>query len=236
MFLYLVGAVSLQCNILSGLAKHQQMWDGKISLAMNAYIICFFIFLFEYLLFEEAHLYTYDIFAEKVGFKLVWGCFVFYPCFYCIGIFPIALSKKSYDITSIQFSMILLLYFFGWFITRGANLQKFSYRYNKKQKYFFFIKQIVLPNSNILISGFWGLSRHLNYFGEILQSFALSLPGVLVGSTLFMRCLPLLYPLYYIILFVSRQYDDDELCERKYGELWTEYKRRVPYRIVPGIW
>ena len=28
----------------------------------------------EYLNFEQVHLYTYDIMAERVGFKLGWGC------------------------------------------------------------------------------------------------------------------------------------------------------------------
>ena len=31
--------------------------------------------------------------------------------------------------------------------------------------------------SKILCSGFWGLARHINYFGEIVQAIALALPG-----------------------------------------------------------
>ena len=40
----------------------------------------------EYLNFEEVHLYTYDFMAEKVGFKLGWGCLTFYPFFYAVGL------------------------------------------------------------------------------------------------------------------------------------------------------
>jgi hypothetical protein len=39
----------------------------------------FSFFLCEYLFFEQVHLYTYDFFAERVGFKLGWGCLLFYP-------------------------------------------------------------------------------------------------------------------------------------------------------------
>ena len=30
--------------------------------------------------------------------------------------------------------------------------------------------------------------------------------------------------------------DDDRRCAEKYGPLWDEYCRRVPYRIIPGIY
>ena len=85
--------------------------------------------------------------------------------------------------------------------------------------------------------GWWGVARHFNYSGEIIQALALSLPGLLVGPTVFQRLLPLLYPVYYVVLFVSRQMDDDEVCRRKYGErCWDEYTKLVPYRIFPGVY
>ena len=47
---------------------------------------------------------------------------------------------------------------------------------------------------------------------------------------------PWLYPLYYVALLVPRQIDDDKRCAAKYGPVWAEYCRRVPFRIVPGIY
>ena len=79
------------------------------------------------------------------------------------------------------------------------------------------------------------MARHLNYFGEILQGLALALPGVLACRGVG-RALPLLYPLYYIVLFVTRQIDDDAVCSKKYGVKWDEYCRAVPWRIVPGVY
>lgn len=40
-----------------------------LSWAMAAYAICVAFFVVEYLLQEEVHLYTYDIFRERIGFK-----------------------------------------------------------------------------------------------------------------------------------------------------------------------
>jgi delta14-sterol reductase len=39
-----------------------------------------------------------------------------------------------------------------------------------------------------------------------------------------------------VALLVPRQLDDDRRCAEKYGALWQEYRRRVPSRIVPGIY
>ena len=38
----------------------------------------------------QVHLYTYDLFRERVGGKLTWGCLCFYPWFYPIGVWPLA--------------------------------------------------------------------------------------------------------------------------------------------------
>ena len=83
----------------------------------------------------------------------------------------------------------------------------------------------------MLVSGFWGLSRHINYLGELLMASALTLslghPDVLW---------PWLYPLYYVALLVPRQLDDDRRCAEKYGPLWKVYRERVRWRIVPFIY
>ena len=57
----------------------------------------------------------------------------------------------------------------------------------------------------LLCSGFWGAARHINYLGEVLQGTALALPGFLATGSL----APFLYPVYYALLFVGRQQDDD---------------------------
>jgi delta14-sterol reductase len=45
-----------------------------------------------------------------------------------------------------------------------------------------------------------------------------------------------LYPIYYIALLFPRERADERRCAAKYGSLWTEYVRRVPRRIVPGLY
>jgi delta14-sterol reductase len=83
----------------------------------------------------------------------------------------------------------------------------------------------------LLVSGFWRVSRHVNYLGEILMAtgLTLALGHPEVWSTW-------LYPVYYVALLFPRERDDDRRCAAKYGALWTAYCARVRYRIIPGVY
>ena len=106
------------------------------------------------------------------------------------------------------------------------------------------VTQACVPSSKgkILCSGFWGIARHVNYLGEILQAVALALPGYLYAPReemhgQWVRWIPWLYPLYYVALFLPRQIDDEHLMRQKYGDnVMDEYIQMVPYRMVPGLY
>lgn len=236
MYLYLVGAIMLWLNIFSAVFKAYEV-SGRFTKSSLLFAWLFNHFLVEYLYFEEIHLYTYDLFAEKIGFKLLWGCFVFYPFFYCIGAHYLVSevnNKAQQDMSLTGCLLVAGLFYSGWFLTRGSNLQKFDLKKNPNSKYFFnnLIEQKTLSGTKIIVSGFWGLARHVNYFGEIIQSLALSIPCWYLSGSL----VPFLYPMYYVALFVPRQFDDDAICRQKYGKKWEEYQKLVPYRMVPYVW
>ncbi|CAF5051308.1 unnamed protein product, partial [Rotaria sp. Silwood1] len=88
-----------------------------------------------YFYHEHVHLYTFDFIIEYVGFKLVWGCFVFYPFFY-----PIAIC----------------IFFLGWILSRGANNQKYLFRTQPNALFLGFIRPISI-NERLLCSG-WCLA------------------------------------------------------------------------------
>jgi len=245
MWLYIVGAVQLALVVYSAAVKQYTFRSKQglsgLSHAMMCYQLCMFFFITEYLLHEQVHLYTYDLIRERTGFKLVWGCFCFYPFAYEMGVWAMVESKE--DIGAATAVACLALFFFGWLLTRGANMQKYALKVGREdaQQSFLtaaivlrFVSLETLPGSNdrILCSGFWGLSRHINYLGETVQALALALPATLATGAI----VPMLYPLYYVSLFLPRAQDDDLVCSRKYGAVWTEYKKRVPYAIIPGIY
>ena len=86
-----------------------------------------------------------------------------------------------------------------------------------------------IRKSRLLLSGFWGLSRHMNYVFEIMLAFSWSLPAIHYGIT------PFFYVIFLIILLVHRTFRDEEKCSNKYGKGWETYCEKVPYRMIPGI-
>jgi steroid 5-alpha reductase family enzyme len=179
------------------------------------------------------HLYTYDFFAERVGFKLGWGCLVFYPFFYCIGLWATAARPNPHTPRPLL-ALAVALFFGGWMLSRGANLQKYLFKTAPQRRLFGILAPVAVVGSDgkqLLCSGFWRLSRHINYLGEIAMAVGLTLA---LGWPL--SPWPWLYPLYYLVLLLPRQHFDDQRCAAKYGALWQEYCRRVPYRIIPWIY
>ncbi|KAI8846904.1 ergosterol biosynthesis ERG4/ERG24 family-domain-containing protein [Chytridium lagenaria] len=242
MMLYCWGATLLHLNLLSIAARHVEL-NGGMSFAMGSYVAMLTVFLVEYNYFEHVHLYTYDLFAEKIGFKLLFGCLGFYPFVYCIGgtvLYDYAPSKfaDQTDISPAMAVLTVMLYCTGWLLTRGPNMQKYYFKLDPQYPTFLYglIPQRALPGTRIVVSGFWGMSRHINYLGEITQSVALAIPCFLVTAHWGLALVPWIYPLYYVGLFVPRERDDHEICKKKYGKDWDTYCRLVPWRIVPYVY
>jgi len=232
MFLYLVGAVMLGLNLLSFSAHHVILYGYDFAPGVVLYSALFLWFVVDYLVFERVHLYTYDIFAERVGFKLGFGCLTFYPYFYPIGLWATAhLPDPGAPVWLLVLSGIV--FFAGWILSRGANMQKYYFKTDPQRVFLGLLRPVALSNGekSLLCSGFWGIARHVNYLGEILMAVGLTLalgrPGLWV---------PWLYPLYYVFLLVPRDRADERRCAAKYGDLWQEYVRRVPRRIVPWLY
>ncbi len=230
LWLYLVGVVLLQLNVLS-CAAHHLLTAQSLNVGFLAGCAMLTWFCFEYLICEKIHLWTYDFIAERTGFKLGFGCLAFYPYFYAVALwFTASRPASAYPVWLTV--LFCLLFLAGWVMTRGANLQKYFFKTRPDRKFLWMTPETLSDgNHTLLVSGFWGASRHINYLGEIVQALAIALvvgyPGVWMVW---------LYPLYYIGLLFSRQADDDKVCRAKYGELWDRYTAKVKHRIIPGIY
>lgn len=231
MWLYLIGAVFLELNVLSFVSAHLSMFPEApnpgvfVCAALMTWFIC------DYFSFEHVHVYTYDIFAERVGFKLGWGCLTFYPYFYAVGLWSVV-GKPNPGTPAWLLVLYALVFFAGWSLARGANMQKFFFKREPTRSFLGIEPETVADGDRqLLANGFWGVSRHVNYLGEILMASGIAL-AVCYPGTLW----PWLYPLYYVALLFPRQHDDDKRCAAKYGELWERYTDRVPYRIIPYVY
>lgn len=99
-------------------------------------------------------------------------------------------------------------------------------------------------SSILLASGWWGLSRHFNYTGDLIISLSMCLP---CGTG---HLLPYFYFVYMFILLEQRIRRDDVRCSGKsddwlyyaynvvtgkYGKYWDQYKAAVPYKLIPYV-
>ncbi|GJD08175.1 Delta(14)-sterol reductase [Galdieria sulphuraria] len=166
---------------------------------------------------------TWDIIAEHFGLMLIWGDIVFIPfvfsiqCRYLVDNF---LPMKFWE-----WILIALCAFVGIFMFRSSNSQKHQFKHHPEAK--IWGKQPETIGGKLLVSGFWGIARHINYTGDLLLALSFCLP---CG---YKTVIPYFYFLYLLLLLVHRDMRDEQRCANKYGALWEEYCRRVPYRLVP---
>jgi len=225
MWLYLYGAVLLQLIVLSCVLATR----GGLTRAMATTAGLMSLFVLDYVAHEEVHLFTYDLFAEKIGFKLLWGCLVFYPFFYALPV--LALVDVQADVPVPVVLLAIALFLGGWALSRGANNQKYAFKRDRDRLFMGVIPQRTI-DGRVLCSGWWGLARHVNYAGEIAMATGIALPAAWATASPW----PLLYPLYYVGLLLPREREDDRICEKKYGETWRKYRKMVPFRIVPFVY
>ena len=188
-------------------------------------------YIIDYFLNEPAILTTMDIKHENFGFMLAFGDLAWVPMTYCLQAHY--LIDRVHDLPVWGAIVITAINLLGIYIFRSVNSQKDNFRrdpdnakiWGKRAEYL-----QTKHGSKLLLSGFWGWSRHFNYVGDILMALAWSLP------CLFDSVLPYFYPIYFAILLIHRERRDNRFCSEKYGDDWKDYCERVRWRIVPGLY
>eukprot|EP00112_Aurelia_sp_Birch-Aquarium-sp1_P001339 Seg1141.2 transcript_id=Seg1141.2/GoldUCD/mRNA.D3Y31 product="7-dehydrocholesterol reductase" protein_id=Seg1141.2/GoldUCD/D3Y31 len=226
---------------LSCAAKQYEVF-GHVTNSMMLVNVFQALYVLDFFYKEDWYLRTMDIAHDHFGFYLAWGDLTWLPFMYTIQCFYLVYNPV--DLPAAAITSISALGLGGYFIFRSANSQKDNFRRDMKAKGKFVVwgkpaKYIpatyytvdgLLHESPLLTSGWWGLSRHFNYVGDLMGSLAYCLP---CG---FSHLLPYFYIIYMTILLVHRVYRDDVRCREKYGRYWDRYCKDVPYRIVPFVY
>ena len=212
------------------LAAKQYEVHGAVSTPMI--LVCLFQFLYvaDYFLHEEAILTTWDIKHENFGWMLCWGALVWVPFTYTIQAYY--LVEHAHELPLVAVAALVVLNFTGYAIFRGANIQKHRFRKDPTRPIWGRPPGYIATAQGplLLTSGWWGLSRHMNYLGDLLMALAWCLP------CLFDSPLPYFYVLYFAILLFHRERRDNAMCAARYGDDWAAYCAQVPYRIIPGVY
>ena len=215
------------------IAFKQYELHHTVSLAMVC--VCFFHFWYiaDYYLHEEAILTTWDIKHENFGWMLCWGDLTWLPFTYTLQALYLAQRADS-PLPAWAYVPIVLLHFAGFTIFRGTNIQKHYFRKDPERplKWYNVKPEFIQTRSGnrLLVNGFWGIARHLNYCGDLMMA----LSWCLVCG--FEHLLPYFYIIYFSILLIHRERRDHVTCAEKYGPDWDLYCAKVRYRIFPGIY
>ncbi|GAQ87345.1 delta14-sterol reductase [Klebsormidium nitens] len=207
------------------LAAQQLDVRGSVSLPMILYQAFTAFYIFDYFWHEEYVTSTWDIIAEHFGFMLVFGDIVWIP--FTFSIQGWWLLQHDPPLSPFAAAILVALFLAGYAIFRGCNSQKHEFKRDPTAP--IWGRKPELVGGKLLVSGYWGLARKCNYLGDLMLAFSYSLP---CG---FSSIIPYFYPTYLLILLINRQMRDEARCQAKYKEVWTEYCKRVPYRIVPYV-
>ena len=124
---------------------------------------------------------------------------------YCAPFFWAANRKGSFESCDI---FAIMLYCIGTSFHFGADLQKRKFRQNPANK------------GTLLKTGFWGMSRHPNYFGDFL----IYLSFAVFSDSLFGLVAPIVNVLQYAFDAIPK---NEAMNAERYGEEWQNYVRRV---------
>ncbi|TDZ24111.1 Delta(14)-sterol reductase [Colletotrichum orbiculare MAFF 240422] len=129
---------------------------------------------------EPAILTTIDIITDGFGFMLAFGDVAWLPFMYSLqtkylAVYPVSVSP---------FGLVGIFSIIGgaFYIFRASNSQKNTFRNNPSDPSVASLEYIeTKAGTRLLVSGWWGVARHINYLGDWLQAWPYSLPVGMAG-------------------------------------------------------
>ncbi len=237
-------------NLVYLLAEVEQR--GSASLAMILVNAGQLWYVADALYMEPAVLTTMDMTTEGFGFMLALGNLAWVPFTYSLQ--ARYLSSRPYELSAPLAAALVALHLVGYAIFRLSNLQKTRFRSLPAGHVFAreapggaaaaspashlfttdatqLLSMKTKRGTNLITSGWWGVSRHVNYLGDWLMALSWCAAAGAGGGIA-----PWFYTVFFATLLLHREIRDEEACQRKYGPDWIEYKKRVPYRIIPHLY
>lgn len=204
---------------------HQWLKLGYVTDSLVLVNVLQAIYVFDGVLNEEGVLTMMDITTDGFGFMLSFGDLALVPFSYSLQ--ARYLAVEPIHLGEFYTTIVLLISFTGFYIFKASNNEKSNFRQGKLNH----LKSIQTERSTkLLCDGWWGLSQHINYFGDWLHALSWCL------ATGFKTPLTYYYVLYFASLLLHRQRRDGIKCREKYGEAWKQYEKQVPYKIIPYVY
>ncbi|CAE8583093.1 unnamed protein product [Polarella glacialis] len=221
-----------------GMAAKQFELTGSLSGSMVLVNLMQGIYVWDACFQEQCILSTMDITTDGFGYMLAFGDLAWVPFTY--GLQARYLVDHDPGLSDLCLAGVAALGFGGYYVFRSSNSQKDAFRRDPKGASVKHLETLQVQNlqtgraSNLLVSGWWGLARKINYTGDWTMAFSWSMfcgcPFLGDGSMI-----TYFYPIYFAVLLIHRAGRDDHFCSQKYGDGWKEYKKRVPKVFFPYL-
>ena len=224
-------------NLSFAAAQYQKI--GRVTNSMALLNWLHAVYVLDFFYNEDWYLRTIDIAHDHFGFYLAWGDSVWLPWMYTLQ--SHFLLRNPVDLSTPYFFLVFGLGMAGYYIFRAVNHQKDLVRRTDGKcviwgkpadviRTEFTTTDGKIHRSLLLTSGYWGLSRHFNYMGDLMISLAMCM------SCGYGYILPYFYIIYMAILLGQRVERDHLRCSGKYGKYWEEYCAKVPYKVIPYVY
>lgn len=195
---------------------------------------------------EECIISTWDIYYEKFGWMLAFWNTCGVPFLYCMQSLYIQTVLKDKHHPTWVLVVMGIAYFAAYFIWDNINSQKNRFRMRRSGVPVELIKRKTFPQlpwsyienprtiksdkGELFVDGWYRYGRKIHYTVDICMSF---LWGAACGFDSF---IPFFYLSFFCCHLIDRERRDEKRCKAKYGKLWDEYVRIVPYKFIPGIY
>jgi delta14-sterol reductase len=225
MFMYQPSLIGVYLVVLSFAYAQHELY-GAIAPQMWCFLFFWWTYLFSHYVKEEFMLSTWDVIAENFGFMLVWGDLVYVPFLYSLPGWWILHHTEPF--TTAEWLGLVAFHLAALYVFREANWQKERYKRDKQAHIWGKAPETI--GGRLLVSGFWGIGRKINYTGEIGVYISFALCAGLSSPY------PYLLPLSLLALLTQRAARDDKKCRAKYGKQWEAYCKRARFRIIPFVY
>jgi len=171
----LLGWILIDCAMVA----HQYKTYNHVTDSILMIVISQALYVFDALYMEPAILTTIDIISDGFGLMLSFGDVVWVPFIY-------SLQTRYLAVHPVVLGPYILVWFgtlgVGYYIFRSTNNEKNRFRTNPNDPKVSHLKYIeTKAGTKLLVSGWWGRARHINYLGDWILSWSYCLPTGIAG-------------------------------------------------------
>ncbi|TQN72111.1 putative 7-dehydrocholesterol reductase [Colletotrichum shisoi] len=129
-------------------------------------------------------------------------------------------SPRDFPGTALPYQVVLgsILYAVGMFLETASEWQRKQFKDRPENQ------------GKVIKTGLWSWARHINYGGYAMwrAGYCMAASGFIGGTIM---------GVWQAVNFLSRGVPAlNEYCLKRYGEQWTQFKKEVPWVLIPGIY